>query len=288
MSRNEKNENKQQNNTLPCEVVKEILPLYHDGIVSKETKERVEEHLASCEECSKELQKLEEQLPVPADDEGVRESFDNLKKKSKKRTIIIGAVCAAVLAGIAFFAAWFLQNAMIMEYSPEDITVIKVFRAVYPDCKLPDYTHYEGDDDGVLIYMEAPWGGDVEVTRENGSIELTFKHPIMNRDIYEAGLKKDFYYIPVKPGDKTVSVNGKTVCTIADLPAENPDYVYAYHEFSHSGKDGSWDINQNPSGYTFTYCPDSNKQNEYVTWDLAGNVLKDTRKTDSEDSSSRT
>ena len=36
MSRNEKNENKQQNNTLPCEVVKEILPLYHDGIVSKQ------------------------------------------------------------------------------------------------------------------------------------------------------------------------------------------------------------------------------------------------------------
>ncbi len=36
-----------------CNIIKDILPLYVDGVVSDDTKEIVEEHLEHCEECKK-------------------------------------------------------------------------------------------------------------------------------------------------------------------------------------------------------------------------------------------
>ena len=37
-----------------CEVVMDLLPLYHDDVVSDKTKELVREHLTECEACEKE------------------------------------------------------------------------------------------------------------------------------------------------------------------------------------------------------------------------------------------
>ena len=36
-----------------CEVIKDLLPLYHDEICSENTKTIVEEHLQECESCRK-------------------------------------------------------------------------------------------------------------------------------------------------------------------------------------------------------------------------------------------
>ena len=35
----------------PCEVIKDLLPLYVDDICSEKSKDIIEEHLAECEEC---------------------------------------------------------------------------------------------------------------------------------------------------------------------------------------------------------------------------------------------
>ena len=40
---------------LPCTVVRDLLPLYHDGVVSSGTGELIEEHLEGCESCRNEL-----------------------------------------------------------------------------------------------------------------------------------------------------------------------------------------------------------------------------------------
>ena len=40
---------------LPCTVVKDLLPLYHDGVVSSDTSDLIETHLEGCENCRYEL-----------------------------------------------------------------------------------------------------------------------------------------------------------------------------------------------------------------------------------------
>ena len=39
---------------ITCEIIKDILPLYVDDVVSADTRTMVEAHLAECESCKKE------------------------------------------------------------------------------------------------------------------------------------------------------------------------------------------------------------------------------------------
>lgn len=48
-----------------CEVVRDLLPLYHDGVCSKKSREMVEEHLTECEACKKELEEIRKEISVP-------------------------------------------------------------------------------------------------------------------------------------------------------------------------------------------------------------------------------
>ena len=38
-----------------CEIIKDLLPLYHDGVCSNESRQMVEEHLSECEKCRLDL-----------------------------------------------------------------------------------------------------------------------------------------------------------------------------------------------------------------------------------------
>ena len=43
---------------ITCEIIKDILPLYVDDVVSADTRTMVEEHLAECESCKKEAEAM--------------------------------------------------------------------------------------------------------------------------------------------------------------------------------------------------------------------------------------
>lgn len=50
---------------IDCSVVRDILPLYLDGVVSAETREIVKEHLAECPDCRAKAWALKEDLRLP-------------------------------------------------------------------------------------------------------------------------------------------------------------------------------------------------------------------------------
>ena len=62
---------------VPCSVIRDLLPLYHDSVCSPESSALMEEHLKDCEACQEEFHKLEES-PLP------REL--GKKRKPRKRT----------------------------------------------------------------------------------------------------------------------------------------------------------------------------------------------------------
>jgi hypothetical protein len=80
-----------------CNIIKDILPLYVDGVVSDDTKEMVEEHLANCEECKKEVGLMKQELNIPAEKEA---SFiKDFKKKWRNKKIIISGL-SIILTGL--------------------------------------------------------------------------------------------------------------------------------------------------------------------------------------------
>lgn len=51
---------------ISCDIIKDILPLYLDGVVSNATKEMVEEHLSACNSCRKEAEIMKQDVILPA------------------------------------------------------------------------------------------------------------------------------------------------------------------------------------------------------------------------------
>ncbi len=100
---------------LSCNVARDLLPLYHDGVCSDESRALVEEHVRDCAECGAILKELRGELQVPhdsPDDQAV------LKKlgRNVKRAWIKGA--AGVLALVLLvWAGAFWHNSRASERS---------------------------------------------------------------------------------------------------------------------------------------------------------------------------
>ena len=54
------------NMSLPCSVIRDLLPLYAEDVMEEENKHLVEEHLETCSDCKKALEELQEPKPAAA------------------------------------------------------------------------------------------------------------------------------------------------------------------------------------------------------------------------------
>lgn len=94
---------------LDCEIVRDLLPLYHDGVCSPKSRETVAEHLESCEDCQSALAELDAPLPEEArfaaaqDVETVKKiarEWNRSRWKARLRgAAIAAAVCAVMFGG---------------------------------------------------------------------------------------------------------------------------------------------------------------------------------------------
>lgn len=73
-----------------CSVIQDLLPLYHDGVCSKETEILIETHLANCTECKNELEALHTEIEIPPvsmqkqDKKMIRKMASSIQKMRKK------------------------------------------------------------------------------------------------------------------------------------------------------------------------------------------------------------
>ena len=68
---------------ISCEIIKDLLPLYHDGVCCNDSKTMVEEHLAHCDSCKAELQAMDEELPLNNAEQNLNEA-EAVKKLSRR------------------------------------------------------------------------------------------------------------------------------------------------------------------------------------------------------------
>lgn len=95
---------------MKCDIIRDLLPLYIDGLTSEESNAEIESHLAQCEDCSvyyKEMQgNIQEEVPVINEKE-----IDYLKKvKRKNKKIIlmwVGITAVVILVLVKMFVIGF-------------------------------------------------------------------------------------------------------------------------------------------------------------------------------------
>lgn len=97
----------------PCNVIRDLLPLYHDGICSPESRQLVDEHMAECTDCRAELERMNAPLPTAhpqVEERTVVEAASSAWKRGRRRAFSKGFVLAAVLValvcGLVALWAW--------------------------------------------------------------------------------------------------------------------------------------------------------------------------------------
>jgi predicted anti-sigma-YlaC factor YlaD len=68
---------------ISCEIIKDLLPLYHDGVCSNDSKAKIEEHLADCDGCKAELQAMDDALSINNAEQNLNEA-EAVKKLSRR------------------------------------------------------------------------------------------------------------------------------------------------------------------------------------------------------------
>lgn len=87
----------------PCDVIRDLLPLYLDGVCSEESRRAVETHLAECPDCRAFFADLQEteNVAIPAFSAGQElkkaASFQGVKKRLLRRQLLMAVVVVAVL-----------------------------------------------------------------------------------------------------------------------------------------------------------------------------------------------
>ena len=142
----------------PCEIIRDLLPLYIDDVCSEESRRAIENHLAECEECMKYYQSMKsgdgfrKTQNDNSEDMKMADSLKNIKAKINKKTrnIIICAVTAVILIAIAFDVLFSMPLKNI------DLSDISVSAEVYPISELKGGLVIDDNDNSVRIsYGEA-------------------------------------------------------------------------------------------------------------------------------------
>lgn len=80
-----------------CDIIKDLLPLYYDGVCSAASRIMVEEHLEECQDCRAELEAMGRVLPVSNKEKNLSDA-EAVKKLSKRwKKGMIGSILKGAL-----------------------------------------------------------------------------------------------------------------------------------------------------------------------------------------------
>lgn len=70
---------------IPCEIIRDLLPLYQDDICSEKSRIAIEKHMKECESCRTYLKRMECEIPIEVDEaEGTNEEWNAFREFSEK------------------------------------------------------------------------------------------------------------------------------------------------------------------------------------------------------------
>ena len=262
-----------RHNELDCEIVRDLLPLYHDGVVSETTQAAVKQHIEKCDKCSEELKALQADLPCEGPATPVTgKKFANMMRSQKKKRILWTGISAVLIIAL-LVGGYFAQLQLpIFDVPEEEITVHRVYRYETEDgykfFLLYAAPHYD--------YMHL--GTDIE--DDGATLVLNLQKPLISKkheDVGKSG-RVQIYSCGWSSGDagerefctfEQVKFGEKVVWTADNVDDPIPEYVYAHEEMYW----GTGDVTAFITGVDEGYLGAKYADGKTVIWDLDGNVI---------------
>lgn len=161
---------------LPCELIQDVLPLYHDGVCSETSRKLVDGHLETCEKCTKILKGMAAEIEMPKLTVDEAKPLKTIKRKWNKKIWLL-----ALSIGIASFFLWLqLTQSCSVRVDPTEIEITNVVEfsngMYYLEYKIPyDYN-------GICADL---------LRDENGAVYLQEYRPVLARKDEETGIVRD-------------------------------------------------------------------------------------------------
>lgn len=93
---------------ITCNIIKDLLPLYAEDLVSQDTKALVDGHLCGCDSCRKELEALKQAPKVPVEVETT--SLKRVEDTIRKRKMLTAATAMLTLVAVLVTGTIFLMT----------------------------------------------------------------------------------------------------------------------------------------------------------------------------------
>ena len=120
---------------ISCNIIRDLLPLYAEDLVSEDSRRLVAEHLYSCDACAVTLAELKKNAPIPV--EVCAEALGKVKKDIRRRRVLsVMAAVLTLLTLVSFVITWLFapfqltkeqalddfyireDGAVVLDYSP--------------------------------------------------------------------------------------------------------------------------------------------------------------------------
>ena len=113
---------------MKCEIVKDLLPSYIDGLTSAESNSEIEEHLETCQECKKMLDQMKTEVNVENIElnKEIIKPFKKLNKRVLQSILITLAFCILTVGSYFYFfeIGWKVDSDDInIKYSYKDDSI---------------------------------------------------------------------------------------------------------------------------------------------------------------------
>ena len=185
---------------ITCEVVKDLLPLYVDDVLSSDSRALVEEHLKTCDECADLCKNMKgnDSLAITKN-KNDKAAIKKIKKKIQTKRIITALVSALCIAAVAFgiFYGVVIKESYIpyeesgLKVSGDSLQTDRDFYKSYgmytPDGKTcfiymttTVYTSMKGQDRITIIEDLSDEGRRMDIMDEDGVTNSV----LINSDIY--------------------------------------------------------------------------------------------------------
>ena len=107
-----------------CSVIRELLPLYIEGMVGLEASDYIKEHLDECKDCAAELEAMTKKNKIDSIEEEIGCNEDigalkNIKKRIKKKRVL--AIIISVLITLIIGFVYIKLNPMVSEYGNSEV-----------------------------------------------------------------------------------------------------------------------------------------------------------------------
>lgn len=122
---------------IPCEIIRDLLPLYQDDICSEKSRNAIEEHIKECESCRTYLKKMDCEIPIEADETGgmdeewkvFREFSEKISKRLNRRIVMAGGlillICMMLMVILSSDA---VQSYHLSRIAAKDIKTEEVYQ----------------------------------------------------------------------------------------------------------------------------------------------------------------